>query len=278
MKFAAMEALYEGKPNAGLVAFGVLKGKDLHKNMNEDSQAEFHFKIEIPSMLSILAYLDPNAYVAGMKDLIMGNEEQGIMSYHEKIERGYEAQQALLAFKAAQKEDPRGEEFLALEAKFKDPEFIENKMRYFGYGNFYDPDPEKLNANAFKMVPPISMTFYAFHIMVLLGGYFLLLFAMVLYLVLKNKLHNKIWLLWICVWTIPLAYVASQSGWIVAEVGRQPWVIQDLMPTMKAVTHIDTTSVMITFFLFTFVFIGLFIAEVRIMLKQIKVGPKKREE
>lgn len=200
------------------------------------------------------------------------------MSYHEKIERGYEAQQALLAFKAAQKEDPRGEEFLALEAKFKDPEFIENKMRYFGYGNFYDPDPEKLNANAFKMVPPISMTFYAFHIMVLLGGYFLLLFAMVLYLVLKNKLHNKIWLLWICVWTIPLAYVASQSGWIVAEVGRQPWVIQDLMPTMKAVTHIDTTSVMITFFLFTFVFIGLFIAEVRIMLKQIKVGPKKREE
>ena len=85
-------------------------------------------------------------------------------------------------------------------------------------------------------------------------------------------------LLWICVWTIPLAYVASQSGWIVAEVGRQPWVIQDLMPTMKAVTHIDTTSVMITFFLFTFVFIGLFIAEVRIMLKQIKVGPKKREE
>ena len=151
-------------------------------------------------------------------------------------------------------------------------------MRYFDYGNFYDPDPEKLNANAFKMVPPISMTFYAFHIMVLLGGYFLLLFAMVLYLVLKNKLHNKIWLLWICVWTIPLAYVASQSGWIVAEVGRQPWVIQDLMPTMKAVTHIDTTSVMITFFLFTFVFIGLFIAEVRIMLKQIKVGPKKREE
>jgi cytochrome d ubiquinol oxidase subunit I len=50
------------------------------------------------------------------------------------------------------------------------------------------------------------------------------------------------------------------------------------MPTMKAVTHIDTVSVMITFFLFTTVFIGLFIAEVKIMVKQIKIGPKKKED
>jgi cytochrome d ubiquinol oxidase subunit I len=114
--------------------------------------------------------------------------------------------------------------------------------------------------------------------MVMLGGYFLILFIVVLYLVFRNTLHTKKWLLWICVWTIPLAYVASQAGWIVAEVGRQPWVIQDLMPTMKAVTNIDAGAVMTTFFLFTVVFIGLFIAEVKIMLKQIKIGPKKKEE
>lgn len=278
MKFAAMESLYEGKEGAGLVAFGILKGKDLHKNLDEDSQAEFHIKIEVPSMLSILAYNDPNAYVAGIKDLIMGNEERGIMSYHEKIRRGYKAQQALVAYKKAQKEDPEGEEYKALRARFEDPEFNDDYMRYFGYGNYYDPDPEKLEANAFRMVPPISMTFYAFHIMVMLGGYFLILFIVVLYLVFRNTLHTKKWLLWICVWTIPLAYVASQAGWIVAEVGRQPWVIQDLMPTMKAVTNIDAGAVMTTFFLFTVVFIGLFIAEVKIMLKQIKIGPKKKEE
>jgi len=243
--------------------------------MTPDSQSDFLFKIEVPSMLSILAYNSPKAYVAGIKDLIMGNEEQGIMSYKEKIRRGYQVQQALKAFKAAQKEDPQGETFLALKAKFEDQAFMDNYFRYFGYGNYYHPDPVQLEKNAFTMVPPISMTFYAFHIMVILGVYFLGLFIVFLFLAMRNQLHDKKWLLWAAVWTIPLAYVASQAGWIVAEVGRQPWVIQDLMPTMKAVTQIDTGSVMLTFFLFAVTFIGLAIAEVKIMLKQIKVGPKK---
>jgi cytochrome d ubiquinol oxidase subunit I len=243
--------------------------------MTPDSQSDFLFKIEVPSMLSILAYNSPKAYVAGMKDLIMGNEAQGIMSYKEKIRRGYQAQQALRAFKVAQKDDPQGETFLALKAKFEDPAFMDNYFRYFGYGNYYHSDEAQLEKNAFTMVPPISMTFYAFHIMVILGVYFMFLFIVFLFLAMRDQLHNKKWLLWAAVWTIPLAYVASQAGWIVAEVGRQPWVIQDLMPTMKAVTQIDTGSVMLTFFLFAVVFIGLAIAEVNIMLKQIKVGPKK---
>ena len=277
MKFAAMESLYEGQTNAGLIAFGILGGESNHKNMNEDSQADFLFKIEIPSMLSWLSHGDTQSYVAGMKDLIMGNPQQGILSYKEKIKRGYEAQQQLRSLKEAQKSgnEAKAEEIKAL---FQDPDFIDNNVQYFGYGNFYDPDPQKMESNAFKMVPPISLTFYAFHIMVILGGLFLLLFAGFLYLVLKNQLHDKKWLLWAGVWTIPLAYIASQAGWIVAEVGRQPWVIQDLMPTMKAVTHIDAGSVMTTFFLFAITFIGLFIAEIKIMIKQIKVGPQKKED
>jgi cytochrome d ubiquinol oxidase subunit I len=278
MKFAAMEALYEGQTNAPLIAFGILSGEETHKNMDADSKSDFLFKIEIPSMLSWMAYGDPDRFVAGMKDLIMGNEEQGILSYKEKIIRGYEAQQAVRALKAAQKKDPDGEEAKALIAKFRDPAFIENNVQYFGYGSFYDPDPKQIEKNAFTMVPPISMTFYAFHIMVILGGLFLGLFAVFLFLAMRDQLHNKKWLLWAAVWTIPLAYVASQAGWIVAEVGRQPWVIQDLMPTMKAVTHIDAGAVITTFFLFAVTFIGLFIAEVKIMVKQIKVGPKKKED
>lgn len=278
MKFAAMEALYEGRTNAPLVAFGVLKGKDLHKHLDVNSHAEFWLKVEIPSMLSFLAYGDPNSYVAGIKDLIMGNEEHGIMPYREKIRRGYEAQQMLSAYKEAQKTDPNGEEFQLLQAKFRDQDFIDNYFRYFGYGSFYDPDPVQLEKNAFKMVPPISLTFYAFHIMVILGGYFLVLFAVFLFLVMRNQLHTKTWLLWTAVWSIPLAYVASQSGWIVAEVGRQPWVVQDLMPTMTAVTHIDAKAVMITSFLFAAIFVILFIAKIKIMVTHIKIGPKKKED
>jgi cytochrome d ubiquinol oxidase subunit I len=87
---------------------------------------------------------------------------------------------------------------------------------------------------------------------------------------LKGKLPAKRWLLYIVLWAIPFAYLASESGWMVAEFGRQPWVVQNYMPTLSAVSNINQTSVIITFFLFGVVFTVLLIAEIKIMLKQIK--------
>jgi cytochrome d ubiquinol oxidase subunit I len=91
----------------------------------------------------------------------------------------------------------------------------------------------------------------------------------------KNKIENVKWLLLLALWSIPLVYLAQQTGWLVAEVGRQPWVIQDMMNTRMAVSQIETTSVQITFWLFAIVFVGLAIAEAKIMLTQIKKGPKE---
>ena len=73
----------------------------------------------------------------------------------------------------------------------------------------------------------------------------------------------------------PLVYIAQQAGWIVAEVGRQPWVIQDLLPTVAAVSRIDASVVQITFWMFAVLFTVLLIAELRIMFKAIKTGPKE---
>ena len=75
---------------------------------------------------------------------------------------------------------------------------------------------------------------------------------------------------------IPLVYICSQAGWIVAEVGRQPWVIQDVMPTVSAVSRIDASAVQITFAIFAVLFTVLLIAELSIMIKQIKLGPKEQ--
>ncbi|WP_430824790.1 cytochrome ubiquinol oxidase subunit I [Carboxylicivirga sp. N1Y90] len=272
MKFAAMESLYEGQTNAPLIAIGLF-GKPHDTPMHRKSDQDFLMKIEIPNMLSYMAFLKVDAFVPGIKDLVLGNEDYNIMSYKEKIKRGYEAQQVLKAFKEAKGVD--AVEYNRLKAKFDDKHWVENYFRYFGYGNYYDPNPEQLELNAFKIVPPISLSFYAFHIMVALGGHFLLLFIVILYFALYSRIENKKLVLYTALWTIPFAYIASQSGWVVAEVGRQPWVIQDLMPTMTAVSKIDTSSVMITFGLFTITFVGLAIAEVRIMVKQIKNGPKE---
>ena len=110
--------------------------------------------------------------------------------------------------------------------------------------------------------------------MVGLGTWFLVLFLISLYFSMTNEMHNKKWLLYLALFTIPLGYVAQEAGWIVAEAGRQPWAIQDLLPVGIAASNVASTSVMITFWLFAVLFTGLLIAEVKIMLKQIKIGPE----
>ncbi len=261
MKLAAMEGLYDGKEGAGLVAVGALSS-------NPEDEDNFIVKVEIPNILSYMATGDWNGFVPGINDLIEGNEEQGILSAEEKIERGSVAIQKLKDFKDAKS---AGNETLAesLKADFMDESFQENYFQYFGYGYITDP---------MLLIPSIPLTFYSFHIMVGLGFYFVLFFILSLFFVWKGSIQNKKGFLWLAVWTIPLAYIASQAGWIVAEVGRQPWVIQDLMPTYSAVTQISTSAVQVTFWLFALVFTVLLIAEIKIMLRQIKIGPKINEE
>jgi len=120
------------------------------------------------------------------------------------------------------------------------------------------------------LIPDVPLTFYSFHTMVGLGMLFLLIFIFTLIYTVKNKIDRKRWLLYVALWSIPLGLIAQESGWIVAELGRQPWVVQDYMPTLTAVSNINHTSVIITFVLFTVTFTVLLIAELKIMLKQIK--------
>jgi cytochrome d ubiquinol oxidase subunit I len=109
--------------------------------------------------------------------------------------------------------------------------------------------------------------------MVALGFWFVILFIMSLVLLFRNRLDGRTWFLRAAILSIPLAYLASQFGWVVTEVGRQPWVIQDMMPTLTAVSNINVGSVKITFVLFAITFTVLLIAEIKIMIKQINIGP-----
>jgi cytochrome d ubiquinol oxidase subunit I len=108
--------------------------------------------------------------------------------------------------------------------------------------------------------------------MVGLGMYFLALFALIVFMLYRRKMENAKWLSYVALFTIPLGYVASQVGWIVAELGRQPWAIQDALPLQAAVSGISVESVKITVFLFAALFTALLIAEIKIMVKQIKKG------
>ena len=93
--------------------------------------------------------------------------------------------------------------------------------------------------------------------------------------VLRDRILNRKFLLRLAIWSIPLGYLASQFGWVVVEVGRQPWTIQDILPTMASVSNLNLGTVVSTFWIFAVLFTILLIVEIKIMLHQIKLGPKE---
>ena len=257
MKLAAMEGLYHGHESAGIVAAGIVNP---NKTWNNDED-EYLFDITVPYGLSILAKHDLHAYVPGIADIIKGYtiDENGdtvnTVSYEERIRQGKLAHEALRSYDAARANNDE-----AAMAK------AENELRqyypYFGYGYFDSVE---------EAIPPVGLTFTSFRIMVFLGTYFLLYFVVALFCVYSKPdwLRKKTWLQWIAMVTMPLMWVCSEAGWAVAEVGRQPWTVQDLLPTKAAISEIQAGSVILTFWLFAIIFTVLLIAEVSIMVKQI---------
>ncbi|MBN2894620.1 MAG: cytochrome ubiquinol oxidase subunit I [Campylobacterales bacterium] len=250
VKLAAMEGFYKGKSGAEIVAVGILNPD---KQLGDTAHA-MEFELSMPYALSLLGYHDADAFVPGLEDLVYGNEAQGIEGAASKIEKGKEAVSALEAFKAAKKS---GDAAAMEEARAR----LEPVMGYFGYGFLESPE---------AIVPPVAITFYSFHVMVALGFYFIVLFALLLWRLPQIERYQT--LLKAALFSIPLGYIAAEAGWIVAEVGRQPWAIQDLMPVGIAATQIDAGNVMVSFWLFAVLFTVLLIAEIKIMLRQIALG------
>ena len=257
MKLAAMEGLYDGEQGAELVGFGILNPS---KEVGDDNDP-FLMKIAIPYGLSFLANHDFGSFVPGINDLIAGRsinaggDTVNTVSYADRIVRGREAHEALRRFDAAL---AAGDNAAMDEARAE----IKANYPYFGYGYLDSPE---------EAVPPVGITFYAFHIMVLAGGYLFLFILVALWSGYKRtELWDKRWWQWIAMISVALVWICSEAGWVTAEVGRQPWIIQDLMPARAAISAIPAGSVILTFWLFAAVFTALLAAEAVIMVKQIR--------
>ena len=258
MKLAALEALYDGEEGAALTAVGILR-PEAERSNNEDA---FYFKIAIPKMLSLMSFRDADAFVPGINDLLKGGyplkDGTTALSAQEKIEKGKTAIGAFSAYRAAKAAGNDAEAQVAAKV-------LKENVAYFGYGYIKDVN---------ELVPNVPLTFYMFRVMVMLGGYFILFFIVVLFLAYKKDLSRMPWMHWVAMLTIPLGYLAGQAGWVVAECGRQPWAIQDMLPTSAAISKLDVGSVQTTFFIFLVLFTVMLIAEVGIMLKAIRKGPE----
>ena len=227
--------------------------------------------VEVPYVLSIMATNDPHGYVAGNNNIIYGyTKADGTQepSVDKKIEMGKKAITALAAYRKAKKEGAN-EGIIAAQL-----EIIKENMPYLGYGYVKDKN---------DLVPPIAINFWAFRIMVGLGSLFILFFAIVLavsYQFPKRLLQRyditalPNWHYIVAIILLPLAYIASECGWLVTEFGRQPWTIQDMLPTWVAVSDINGGAVALTFFIFLILFTLMLAVEINILLKQIKKGPE----
>ncbi len=138
---------------------------------------------------------------------------------------------------------------------------VARDFRYFGYGYFDSPE---------QAVPPVALTFYSFRVMVMLGSFLLLVLVVMAFAASfrPRVLENK-WVHYAGMVSLPLVWVCSQAGWIVAEVGRQPWTIQDLLPVGAGISDVPASSVQTTFWIFAVIFTLLLVAEVSIMVRFI---------
>lgn len=265
MKLAAMENLYEGSEKAPLSAFGIVNTDKKRADWDSDkSDYAGDFNISIPYGLSILSFNDPNAYVPGIKNILKGGYTKPdgtiALSAEERIQRGKIAIQALADYRKAKEE---GNEAEAATQR----ELLEANYEHFGYGYF---------DNVEDLIPNVPILYYSFRLMVGLGFLFVLVCLFPLIAIKKNreKFTHMRWYHWVMIISIPLVYIASQAGWVVAEMGRQPWTIQDTLPLHAAVSNIAAGAVKTTFFLFLALFTLMLIAELSIMINAIKKGPK----
>ena len=256
MKLAAFEGLYDGQKNAGLVAMGII---NRDKKVYDTQKPFIGFNVHIPGLLSLMANRSFGSFVPGMKDLVYGNTEHNILGSAQKMERGKKAVASLDAYKKAKKAGDQTAAATHLAAFNEYKEFL-------GYGYLQKPE---------EAVPPVALSFNAFHVMIILGILFPLLFIGYLYCSYKGTLAGKKWLLGFGTITYLLGIIASQAGWVVAEVGRQPWAIQGLLPVTVARTNLTTGTVQATFLMFFILFTLLLIAEISIMTKQISIGPEE---
>jgi cytochrome d ubiquinol oxidase subunit I len=255
MKAVTIEAMWETEPApAAFTAFG----------FPDQEARETHFAIKIPAVMGLIGTRSLNGVIPGIDDLVKTAEV--------RIRDGIKAYDALQTIREAGSTTKVAPE---VRAAFEEHG---NQMGYALLLKRYVDDPrlatpEQISKAAWDTVPQVAPLYWSFRTMVALGMYFIVLMATFFILSARRKLDSYPWLLKAAVWSIPLPWIAAEAGWIVAEMGRQPWVIEGVLPTAVAVSNLGITTLLITLAGFVAIYSVLFVIEMKLMLKAIRKGP-----
>jgi cytochrome d ubiquinol oxidase subunit I len=253
MKIAAIEAMWETEPApASFTLFGL---PDL------DTQTT-RYQVRIPYLLGLIATRSLDREVEGIKPLVEHNKSRiinGLPAYKWLTEQGGRPN----AVVPASLEDSMRDSGYALLLKRIRPD-IENAT------------PDEIHAAALSTVPDVPVLFWSFRIMVALGFYFIALFAIAFYLSSKRRCGRP-WFLRLCMLSLPLPWIAAELGWIVAEYGRQPWIIDGVMPTFVGVSGVPASNVAASLAAFVLFYSALAIVDVTLLIKYIRKGPHSEQ-
>ncbi|HBF49797.1 MAG TPA: cytochrome bd-I ubiquinol oxidase subunit CydA, partial [Massilia sp.] len=226
MKLAAIEAMWHTEPApAAFTAFG----------FPDQAARETHYSIHIPWVMGLIGTRSLDGQIPGIHDLVQLAEA--------RIRQGIVAYDALEQIRALGGKGPVPAE---LQATF------EAHGQQLGYALLlkrYIDDPRQatdaqIAQAAGDTVPQVAPLFWSFRVMVGLGIYFIAFTAVFFVLSARRQLDAYPWLLKLAVWSLPLPWIAAEAGWIVAELGRQPWAIEGVLPTAVAVSNLGIGTVL----------------------------------
>ena len=253
MKMAAIEAMWETEPApASFTLFG----------LPDQKTHETKWAVHVPWLMGLIGTRSLTTQIPGIEDLVKKNEariKSGIIAY--------DALQKIRTDKTAIPADVKA----AFEAHSKDLGYAFLLKRYTA-----DPDkatPAMITKAANDTVPPVFPLFWAFRIMVALGFGFIGTMAYFFFMASFRGMRFPRPALRLAVWMIPAPWIAAELGWVVAEVGRQPWTVDGILPTALSVSHLSATDLLITICGFALFYTVLFIVEMGLMLKYIRKGP-----
>jgi cytochrome d ubiquinol oxidase subunit I len=251
MKVAAIEGMWETEPAPAPLTIIGFPDQATHTT---------RYTLKIPYLLGLIATRSLHEPVYGIIDLV----DQARV----RIKSG------ILAYSALQtlQKDPTDQ---------LSQNVLETNQRNIGYGlllkrytdEVVQATPEQIDRAAWDTVPDVLTLFWTFRIMVACGFFFILLFSVAFYLSLRRRFIHTRWFLWIALFSLPLPWVAAELGWVVAEYGRQPWVVDGLLPTFMGASSLSIKSIWISLGGFIFFYTVLAIVEVYLMIKYIRLGP-----
>ncbi|MCT8267990.1 cytochrome ubiquinol oxidase subunit I [Afifella sp. JA880] len=260
MKLAAIEAMWHTEPAPA--AFTVV-------GIPDQEDRETHYAVHIPWVMGLIGTRSINTEIPGIEELV---ELAKV-----RIRQGITAFDALQQIRSL----PPGDTVPGnLRKTFEDNG---HELGYALLLKRYVDDPrnaseEEITKAAWDTVPGVLPLFWTFRIMVGLGFFFILLMGVFFVLSAQHTLEKRRWLLWVAVFSIPLPWIAAESGWFVAEFGRQPWIIEGVLPTAAAVSDLGAGTVLMTIIGFVLIYTTLFIIEMGLMVAAIRKGPDPEEE